>query len=41
MAETNEWRESDIPSKWTTSKEKQKVRKTVHEEGSSDDEDTP
>jgi hypothetical protein len=41
MAKANEWKESNIPSKWTTSKEKQKQKQAGKEQGSSDDDDTP
>ena len=39
MAKTEEWRESDVPSKWTTSKENKKERR--NEYGERIDEDLP
>ena len=41
MAETEEWKESDIASKWTTSRDKRTIRRQKGPEENDDDDDTP
>ena len=42
MADSEDWKDSDVPSKWTTSKEKRKAKsKRTGEENSSDESDCP
>jgi len=41
MADANEWKDSDVPSKWTTSKDKRKLKSTDDDDNSGVDEDTP